>query len=331
MTVSIICPAYNEEKYIERTLDSFLMQQYHSFDLEILICDGMSTDGTRAIVKQYAAKHPNIKLVDNVKRKTPFAFNIGLKEAGGEYIAILGAHSEYDSNYLQVCYDELIRTNAIGCSGRVITKSAFHGFEAKMCEWIMLSSFGVSGNSFRVMKEGYVYSVNFPVFKKQPLIDLGGYDETLERNQDNDMNQRLLDAGYKLYCTWKTKCLYRPPSNLNKLMQYAFRSGFWNANSFIVHRKSMRLHHFIPFLFAITLLLTPIVGLIEFLFFHSVLAWMIFVSVIVLHLLVGMFATVRSLRYENDPQKIFMPFIFFAFHFNYGWGTIKGFLKSKRI
>ena len=74
----------------------------------------------------------------------------------------------------------------------------------------MLSSFGVSGNSFRVMREGYVHSVNFPVFKKQALLDIGGYNEMLERNQDNDMNQRLIDAGHQLYCTWKTKCFYRP-------------------------------------------------------------------------------------------------------------------------
>ncbi|MDE3236317.1 MAG: glycosyltransferase family 2 protein [Bacteroidota bacterium] len=328
MILTIICPTFNEEKYIEYTLESFLRQQYHSFELEILICDGMSTDDTRNIVTTFAAKHPNVKLVDNPKRKTPFAFNIGLKEAKGEYVAILGAHSEYDKDYLQVCFDELLRTGAIGVSGRVITKSAFHGFQAKMCEWVMLSSFGVSGNSFRVMKEGFVHSVNFPVFKKQALIDAGGYDETMERNQDNDMNQRLLDAGHKLYCTWKTKCFYRPPSNIKKLLQYAYRGGFWNAKSFIVHRRSMRWHHFIPFVFVAALLSLPVLGLAEYLLFHSFYCWMGFSVIIILHLCAGLLATAQSMKYENDPQKILMPFVFFAFHFKYGWGTFKGFLQA---
>ena len=79
MTLSIICPTYNEEKYIEQTLKSFISQKVDSFDLEILICDGMSTDRTREIVKQYSWQHRNIRLVDNRDRKTPFAFNAGLR------------------------------------------------------------------------------------------------------------------------------------------------------------------------------------------------------------------------------------------------------------
>ncbi len=290
----------------------------------------MSTDGTRTIVKQFAIKHKNVRLIDNLNRKTPFAFNIGMKEAKGEYIAILGAHSEYDDNYLQACYDDLIAHNATGVSGRVITKAAFNNLQARICEWVMLSSFGVSGNSFRMMKEGDTHSVNFPVFKKQALIDLSGYNETMDRNQDNDMNQRLIDAGHKLYCTWKTKCYYRPPANLDKLMKYAYKGGFWNAKSFYVHRRSMRLHHFIPFFFVLALVGLPVLGLAEFILLHTTYCWQGFGIVIVMHLLAGLLATVQSLKYDNDPQKILLPFIFFGFHFSYGWGTLNGLLKRKK-
>jgi len=104
MILSIICPTLNEEKYIAQTLDSFMNQQYHSFELEILICDGMSKDDTRNIVAEYANKFPCIRLIDNEKRKTPFAFNAGLQAASGEYVAILGAHTKYEPNYLQGLY-----------------------------------------------------------------------------------------------------------------------------------------------------------------------------------------------------------------------------------
>jgi glycosyltransferase involved in cell wall biosynthesis len=186
MTLSIICPTYNEERYIAQTIDSFLQQKFHSFELEILICDGMSTDKTREIVKSFSAQNSNIILVDNPNRKTPFAFNAGLKKATGDYIAILGAHTKYADDYLQVCYEELIKSGSIGCTGRVITKAAFESYEAKISEWVMLSTFGVSTSSFRAMKEGYAHSVNFPVFKKQALLDLGGYNTAMERNQDNE-------------------------------------------------------------------------------------------------------------------------------------------------
>lgn len=330
MTLSIICPTYNEEKYITQTLQSFINQKFHSFDLEILICDGMSTDRTREIVSQYSLKNSSIRLIDNPDRKTPFAFNAGLREATGEYVAILGAHTRYDDNYLQVCYEELVNSNSIGCTGRVITKAAFNDYEAKLSEWVMLSTFGVSTSSFRAMREGYVHSVNFPVFKKQALIDLGGYDTKLERNQDNDMNQRLLNAGHKLYCTWKTKCYYRPPANLKSLFKYAYRGGFWNAKSFVVHSRSMRLHHLVPFLFSFAIIFLTSGGLFELLVFKTTFLLSILGLVISLHLLCGIAFAIRSLKYEYDGRKIVLPFIFFAFHFSYGWGTLKGFLKGKK-
>ena len=330
MILSIICPTYNEERYIAQTLESFIKQKYHSFDLEILICDGRSTDETRNIVLRYAEQFPIIKLVDNPGKKTPFAFNAGLKAASGEYVAILGAHTKYADNYLQVCYDELLASKSIGCTGRVITKAAYDTFEAKLGEWIMLSSFGVSTASFRAMKEGYVHSVNFPVFKKQALLNLGGYDTKLDRNQDNDMNQRLLDAGYKLYCTWKTKCYYRPPATLNALFKYGFKSGFWNAKSILVHTRSMRLHHLIPFFFTTSIILSSVFGLTEFALMKTTYFFSLLGFIVSLHLLVGLLFAIRSLKYEYDGGKIFLPFLFFAFHFSYGWGTIRGFLKGKK-
>ncbi len=330
MIISIISPVYNEEKYIQHTIESFLEQEHHGFEIEILLCDGMSTDKTRNIITNYAEKDSRIRLIDNPKRKTPFAFNIGLKEAKGDYVAILGAHSAYDKNYVQTCFNELISTNSIACSGRVITKSAFDTLEAKLCEWAMLSRFGVSGNSFRLMKEGYTHSVNFPVVKKQALLDLGGYNETLERNQDNDMNQRLIDAGYKLYCTWKTKCFYRPPASIEKLNKYGYRGGFWNAKSFFAHKKSMRIHHFIPFLFVLALLITFTLGIVEYMLGKTHYFFSIFFSIISLHILTGIFFSAISLKYDRDSRKIYLPFIFFMFHFSYGWGTLKGFIENKK-
>lgn len=330
MTLSIICPTYNEEKYIADTLQSFLSQQYHSFELEILIVDGCSSDKTREIVQSFSNHYPNIKLVENPQRKTPYAFNAGLKAASGEYVAILGAHTVYESNYLQVCYDALVSSNSIGCTGRVVVQSKTNTLGAKLSEWIMNSKFGVSGSSFRAMKEGYVHSVNFPLFKKQALIDLGGYDVKLLRNQDNDMNQRLLDAGHKLFCTWQTVAYYRPPGSIKKLLRYAYRNGFWNAISIYINAGSMRIHHLIPFFFATGIIAGLLLGLTGYFLMQS--AWLIRLSFIVvsIHFLTGLLATIRSIATEFDYRKILMPFVFFTFHFVYGWGTINGFLKGKK-
>ena len=58
--VSIIIPCYNEEKYIVPCLDSIVANDYPKDLLEIIVVDGMSNDGTRAILSQYTEKYPFI-------------------------------------------------------------------------------------------------------------------------------------------------------------------------------------------------------------------------------------------------------------------------------
>ena len=56
MKLSVICPIYNEEKYIVPFLDSVLQQDFSHDDMEVLLVDGMSRDRTRQIISQYIAK-----------------------------------------------------------------------------------------------------------------------------------------------------------------------------------------------------------------------------------------------------------------------------------
>ena len=330
MILSVISPAYNEEKYIGAAIDSFLQQQYDDFELEILIVDGSSTDRTREIVQQYAAAYPQVRLVDNPMRKTPNAFNEGLKAAKGEYVAILGAHSIYAPDYLQVCFNELKRTAAAGCSGRVVTKAISENTQSLLCEWVMDSAFAVSSLSFRIMKEGFVHSVNFPVFVKQVLLGIGGYNTLLERNQDNDLNQRILDAGHTLYCTWKTQCFYRPPANLKKLFKYAYRNGYWNAYSFKFHARSMRIHHIVPFLFTSGILMLVIIATGEYFYLHSLWIFQLLFILLGVYFTAAVAATIISFFGKPDVRKLMLPFVFFLFHFIYGWGTVRGLLKKDK-
>ena len=91
--LSVICPVYNEEKYIAKCIDSILEQDYPKDDLEIILADGMSKDRTREIVAEYTAKYPFIRLIDNPNRIAPWAMNLGIKEAKGDVIMRLDAHA----------------------------------------------------------------------------------------------------------------------------------------------------------------------------------------------------------------------------------------------
>src|SRR5207245_11720416 len=93
-----------------------------------------------------------------------------------------------------------------------------------------------SGRSLRTARQGFADTIPYPVFRRQPLVELGGYNERLARNQDNDMNQRLRAAGHRLYLTWRTSCRYRAQPGPRELMRYACRNGYWN---FLTDRKSV--------------------------------------------------------------------------------------------
>ncbi len=328
--ISIVCPTFNEEEHIRETIETFLKQRLNHISLEILIVDGMSTDKTREIVSEYSKIHPNLKLLDNPHRKTPFAFNIGIHHAAGNYIAILGAHSSYDIDYLQVCFDELNRTNSVGCSGKARLNLKADTLESKLVKCLQESSFGVSAGSFKTLKEGYTTIINFPLYKKETLIEIGGYDTSLHRNQDNDLNQRLFEKGYLLYHTFKTGSDYTPPNTFSKLFRYAYTNGFWNAKSLLRKPKSMKIHHLVPFVFVSSLLLLTLIGISGYLTHFVYLEYCFLMAglVLVLHFSAGIIFSFKIYLQEQNLLALLLPIYFFCFHFCYGWGTLNGFLKQ---
>lgn len=325
--VSIVCTTYNEEKLIAKTLESFLSQELHGIESEILIVDGMSEDRTREIVKSYRKKFSKIRLLDNIERKNPFGRNIGINDAKGNYIALLGGHTIYELDYVKVCIEEIERTESIGVGGKVVTAIENNSQEGELCELILTSKFGVSGDSFRTVKEGYTSMINYPVFKREVFDSVGLYETTLHRNQDNDFNTRVIAKGFKLYNTWKTECKYYPSDTLQGTLSYAYKNGFWNAKSMIRKPETMMVHHYIPFIFVVTLIVLISSGLAGlFLKFNLPLKLLLFV--ILLHLLTGFLFAFRIKKYRTFKNILSLPFLFFAFHFSYGWGTFKGFFTK---
>ncbi len=317
-------PIHNEEKVIRDVILSLLNQKIGDYKLEILAIDGKSNDETPKIIKDLAKNDKRVTYIFNERKKTPFAFNIGLKKSKGDYIAILGAHTVYKSNYLKVCIEEMKKTGSVGCSGKVFTMSKNDDDKSILILWLLKSKFGVSGSSFRTMKNGYVNSIPYPVFKKKPIVDIGGYNVKLYRNQDNDLNDRLVKEGYKLYLTEKTSCEYYVDYDFRKLFNYAFINGKWNAKTLFINYYSMRLHHFIPFIFTLYIISIPLVYIFSFI--SSLIS---FPYLYLIPLFTYVFILIiESIRFFSTLRKkiVFkLPYVFFRFHFSYGLGTLRGF------
>src|SRR6266849_5560342 len=161
--VSVIMPAYNERDSIEQCMRSVLTQDTTGFELEILVIDGNSTDGTFELASSIAAGDGRVRLLRNPDRQTPVAMNLGLRAARGEYVCILGAHAVYPPDYISVCLQELHRHGAVGCSGRVLTAPADDTLQASLTAWTLASRFASSPASVRTRTEGFVDTIPFPV------------------------------------------------------------------------------------------------------------------------------------------------------------------------
>ena len=329
--ISVVMPIYNEAAHLRDVVASLLAQQLVSADLEVLLIDGMSNDGSHDIANALAKADARVRVFQNAQRTTPYAFNIGLREARGSYVAILGAHSQYAPDYLEVCLNELFRNKAVGCSGRVIPRVSDDTLQAHLALWVLSHPFGVSGSSFRTQPEGFADTIPYAVFVKQALLEAGGYDVKMTRNQDNDMNHKLVKAGGKLYLTWKTHCYYFTRRDLKGVMRYAQGNGSWCAVSFLTRPGSLGLRHYIPAVFAL-IVLNAIVWLVlaAMLGGWLVPAALVMAAPLVVHLLAGSLASLQMLMKTKHVAALLLPPIFFAFHFTYGFSFLTRLLDELR-
>jgi len=320
-------PIYNEDSIIEKTIKSLLKQELGNYDVEIFAIDGNSNDSTAEIIKGIAKYDSRVKYIFNQKRKTPIAFNIGIEASNGKYIAILGAHTVYNKNYICECINELERTKSVGCSGMVQLKTVKKNSTSKLTYWVLTSKFGVSSQSFRTQNRGFVKSLPYPIFKKNIIKKIGGYNEKLHRNQDNDLNYRLIENGYKLYLTDKTSSKYYVDPSLEKLYMYSFKNGMWNAKSIFINYRSMRMHHILPafFVFYILILTTLIILMIETIKTTLLAIYLIPIS---LYLFLSILETSLIIYNNKSIECLRLPLVFFKFHFSYGLGFIVGFIRK---
>ena len=324
MTLSVICPIYNEEKYIGQFLDSILQQDYPKNDLEILLVDGMSKDGTREIVAEYINHYPFIHLIDNPKKIVPYAMNRGIEEAKGDIIMRLDAHASYQPDYFSVLVDGLKRLKAdnVGtvCKTDVLNKTP----KTLAIKEVLANKFGVGNSTFRtgIAHEQEVETVPFGCWPKEVFEKYGKYDVRLVRNQDIELNKRIIRGGGHIFILPETYCTYLARETYHALAKNNYGNGKWNILTVYYTKlfSSLSIRHFIPLLFVLSILAPTLLSLIygPFIFLSSV-SLLAYVSLIV----------VISFRLAISKHLNFLYLVatFFVLHLSYGWGGLMGILK----
>lgn len=324
MLLSVICPIYNEEKYVGRCIESILKQDFPKEDLEVLFVDGMSVDGTRDIVDNYCRLYPFIHLIDNPEKIVPFAMNRGIDASTGEVIIRIDAHADYQPNYFSALVRRLYELDAddVGsvCKTDVLNKTP----KTLAIREVLSNKFGVGNSIFRtgISDVRQVDMVPFGCWKREVFDKYGRYDIRLVRNQDIELSKRIIRGGGKIFIIPDTYCTYYARETFTALAKNNFGNGKWNVLT--VHYtgevNSLSLRHFVPLAFVLSLIIPLVVGI----FWRPALL----VAAASLMAYVCLIGTI-SLRLARQKNLNFIRLMqsFFVLHFSYGCGSLIGILS----
>lgn len=324
MTLSVICPIYNEEKYIGLFLESLLQQDYPKNDLEILLVDGMSKDKTRAIIQDYIKEYSFIRMIDNPKRIVPCAMNIGIDAAKGDIIMRLDAHTSYQPDYFSVLVKGLKRLCAdnVGtvCKTDVLNKT----HKSLAIREVLSNRFGVGNSVFRtgISTEQEVDTVPFGCWPRNTFCKYGRFDERLVRNQDIELNKRIIRGGGHIYIMPNTYCTYYARENYRALAMNQFKNGEWNILTVYYTKTftSLSVRHFIPLSFVLSMV-APLTGILAW----PPLALIALISFSSYMALIG-FVSAKLAMQKNIPF-FYLLAAFSVLHISYGWGSLVGIVR----
>ena len=321
--ISIIIPIYNEEKYIKECILSIMQCDYDIGQMELLLVDGMSEDSTREIIMQLQQEHTCITLIDNPQKIAPIAMNLGIKKAQGEYVFIISAHASYTKSYFTklVAHIQSLEADCVG--GVLITDVKNHSVKADAIKEVLSHPLGVGNASFRTgsMQIRKVDTVAFGCYNRKTFETYGYFDETLVRNQDIELNKRIINGGGKIYLTPEVQATYYARENFTDLAKNNYANGYWNILTAYYTKKlsSLSLRHFIPLLFVMSLVLpmmcVPWLPKIVWVSIFSLISYLSLVIIISLKLkthTTTLGALVRS---------------FLILHLSYGLGSLMGLFK----
>lgn len=319
--VSIVIPTLNEEKYIDKCLNSLIANDYEN--KEIIIVDGLSDDNTKEIVNQIKNENNNIniRIIDNELKITPVALNLGIREATGDYIMIAGAHTTYSKNYISACIKRLEDNKCDIAGGTVITKPGKETTIAKSIANVLSHPFGVGGAKYRTgnEKEEYVDTVAYGIYKREVFEKVGLFKPELKRNQDIEMNLRLKKAGMRIMLVPEAKSYYYARDNYKDLIKNNFQNGLWVILSTHYSKKAYSLRHIIPLLFVLFLILGTIASI------FSPIIRIPFLIILSLYLILSIYFSI-NVAMKNKNLKLFFSTLlsFWILHISYGLGSIYG-------
>lgn len=325
MNVSVIIPCYNEQSVIVDLLDALLKQTYPVDQMEVVIADGMSEDGTRNKIRKFSELHPELAvlLVDNQKRTIPSALNTAIKAARGEYLVRLDAHSSPDQEYVARSVKALQEEKGDNIGGVLRIEPSSNTMIAEAIALAAGHPLGVGDARYRIGSAAReVDTVAYGAYRRSLIDKIGFYDETLLANEDYEFNVRIRHHGGKIWLDPSIQAVYLARPDLKALARQYWRYGYWKLRMLLRYPETFRWRQISGFF----VLSWIVLGLLSVWFQFA--RWLL-ITEAVLYLLPLLVSGIIAARREKTPGLLWaLPAAIATMHFSWGSGFLWSLLEQ---
>lgn len=317
MIITVVIPCRNEVGQIKECIQTIYNSKLDKeFELEVLVVDGLSDDGTIEVLTTLCEDYPTLKIVENVAQVTPVAFNLGIKKGKGDFFQIIGARQLISENYLQDAVKSLLEDDSIWCVGGMV-ENVYLTPESEIIGKAMASPFGVGGGNFRVIKESsFTDTVGTPMYPARVFKEIGLFDESLVRNQDDELNYRVTKAGGKILLNANILIKYFVRAKISQLKKQYYQYGYWKVFVNKKHKTITTVRQLFPLFLVLGLLFGVVLSLIIPFF------WFVLASGVFAYALMALYFAKQV--GEGGKEILSISTIFPILHFSYGFGYFMG-------
>jgi succinoglycan biosynthesis protein ExoA len=322
--ITIIAPALNEREHVDAFVADLAAQDF-SGEIEIFVADGGSTDGTRErILESAGARGLALTIIDNPRGIVAPGLNACISAATGELIVRLDCHSRYPADYVSRCVEAAEATDAWNVGGTYEAQGRTLFERAVACA--LASPFGGVNWTRSSGSRSETDTVYLGAFRPIAFERAGLYDESLVRNQDDELNLRIRRAGGKVVHDPAITSTYTPRGSLRRVWKQYEEYGYWKVVVMRKHRQLTGARSLAPAGFAVHL------GALASLAIVSRGARRLLVADVALYGLAATAFATRAVKQKGEPLCLVPTIVavFPTFHLGYGSGMVLAGIQSVR-
>lgn len=321
-SVSVVMPIRNEERHLRAAVARVTEQGYEG-ELEILLAVAPSTDRTREIADELAAADPRVRVLDNPAGYTPVGLNIAIRAARHPIIVRVDGHGELSPHYIATAVRLLEETGAANVGGLMDAQGTTPLSEAIAAAYN--SRLGLGGGGFHLedTPAGPADTVFLGVFRREVLDEIGGFDESLHRAQDWELNYRLRTAGHLVYFSPDLRVVYHPRNSYRALLKQFFTTGQWRREVVRRHPDTLSLRYLAPPLAVLGITGGLGLGLLGVALRNRLLCAALIAPLVYLSFLAAATATMEA----TPRARLRLPLVLAIMHMAWGAGFVRGLPK----